>query len=199
MLILDLYASRLKREFDVWIAALCALLVSAKFVQMKYPSADSLNSATDNAYNYDKIINMEAKLLNTINWELMQYPVFEFLNFFLAQGCLFSTDRILSRDGSTTGVTVEHAANFRKYAEFFSDFCIQEGELLKVDAHLISCAIIAFTRKHINLQIIWTSEIESLVQASWSQIKDIYAIIESKYGDSFPDHAQNQRQLVRGR
>jgi hypothetical protein len=30
------------------LASLCSLLASAKFVQMKYPSADSLNSATNN-------------------------------------------------------------------------------------------------------------------------------------------------------
>jgi hypothetical protein len=51
---------------------------------MKYPSADSLNSATDNAYTYEIIIAMEAKLLSVMNWELLQYPTFEFINFFLA-------------------------------------------------------------------------------------------------------------------
>ena len=29
----------------------------------------------------------------------MQYPVFEFINLFLANGCLFESDRILQRDG----------------------------------------------------------------------------------------------------
>lgn len=84
VVVLDVYASREKREIDIWLAALCALLVSAKFVQMKYPSAESLNSATDNAYNYNLIIKGEANLLNVINWELLQYPVFEFVNHFLA-------------------------------------------------------------------------------------------------------------------
>lgn len=95
IVVLDLYASRERGEIDIWLAALCSLLVSAKFVQMKYPSADSLNSATDNAYTYEIIIAMEAKLLNVMNWELLQYPTFEFINFFLAQGCLFPNDHIL--------------------------------------------------------------------------------------------------------
>jgi hypothetical protein len=82
--IVDLFATREKKNFDIWLASLVALLVSAKFVQMKYPSADSLNSATGNAYTYDAIIKMEGYLLTIINWELLQYPVFEFLNFFLA-------------------------------------------------------------------------------------------------------------------
>jgi hypothetical protein len=71
VLVLDLYASREKQRFDIWLAALASLLASAKFVQMKYPSADSLNSATDNSYSYDKIVKMEAHLLETINWELL--------------------------------------------------------------------------------------------------------------------------------
>ena len=199
VLILDLYASKLKKEFDVWIAALCALLVSAKFVQMKYPSADSLNSATDNAYSYEKIVAMEAKLLSVIDWDLMQYPTFEYLNFFLAQGCFFSTDSVLLKDGGTQFVSSSHASNFRKYAEFFSDFCVQESDLLQVEADVLSAAIIAFTRKHLNLQVIWTNEIEKLTLCSWSKISNIYAKIEQKYAESFPDHARNQSRLVNGR
>lgn len=99
VLVLDLFASRERSEFDVWLAALAALLVSAKFVQMKYPSAESLNSATENSYTYNKIVEMEGHLLSVISWELLQYTVFDFLNFFLAQGCFFVTDKIISKVG----------------------------------------------------------------------------------------------------
>jgi hypothetical protein len=71
VLILDIYASREFQDFDIWLAALGALLVSAKFVQMKYPSADSLNSATDNSYTYENIIQVEGHLLGVISWELL--------------------------------------------------------------------------------------------------------------------------------
>lgn len=71
VLILDIYASREAQDFDIWLAALGALLVSAKFVQMKYPSADSLNSATDNSYTYENIIQVEGHLLAVISWELL--------------------------------------------------------------------------------------------------------------------------------
>ena len=84
MLLLDLYASRETHDFDSHLAALASLLVSAKFVQMKYPSADSLNSATDNSYSYDKIVRMEGHFLAVIGWELLQYTVLDFLNLFLA-------------------------------------------------------------------------------------------------------------------
>lgn len=58
--------------------------MSAKFVQMKYPSADSLNSATDHSYSYQQIITMEGRFLDTINWELLQYTPLDFVTFILA-------------------------------------------------------------------------------------------------------------------
>jgi hypothetical protein len=106
------------------LAALASLLVSAKFVQMKYPSADSLNSATDNSYSYDKIVKMEGHFLSVISWELLQYTVLDFLNLFLAQGCFFHSDKILGRSDKGTKPSIEQAVNMRKYAEFFTDFCI---------------------------------------------------------------------------
>jgi len=192
------YASRENKEIDIWLSALCALLVSAKFVQMKYPSADSLNQATDNAYTYDLIIAMEARLLNVINWELLQYPVFEFVNFFLAQGCLFPNDEILQRPGSaaeTVPATIEHAANIRKYAEFFTDFCVQESDLVAADAFLTTCAILAFTRKHLNLRVIWTEEMLKLTSLPFATIKTTFGYIEQKYSESFPDHARTQEKI----
>ena len=43
---------------------------------------------------------MEGRLLQVIDWQLLQYPVFEFINLFLANGCLFESDQILQRDGT---------------------------------------------------------------------------------------------------
>lgn len=201
-LVLDVYISREKRELDIWLSGLCALLVSAKFVQMKYPSADSLNSATNNAYSFDLIVQGEAKLLQSINWELLQYPVFEFVNFFLAQGCLFPNDKILHKPGASpelVQVTIEHASNLRKYAEFFTDFCVQESELVPTDALITTCAILAFTRKHLNIKVIWSEEMTMLTSCSLYQIKGTLTFIEKKYQDSFPDHAKNQERIVAGR
>jgi len=91
--VLDLFAARVgSPNFDVNLVSLASLLVSAKFVQMRYPSADSLNSACDYKYSYDKIVDMEGYLLEVINWDLSQYTVFEFLNFLLAHGCVLETD-----------------------------------------------------------------------------------------------------------
>ena len=95
---------------------------------MKYPSADSLNSAASNSYTFDQIIEMEGYVLKVIDWQLLQYPVFEFINLFLSHGCLFEGDMILQKEG-TESVPISHSATFnvRRYAEFFTDFTIQES------------------------------------------------------------------------
>jgi hypothetical protein len=77
----------------------------------------------------------------------------------------------------------------RKYAEFFTDFCIQEPDLLNINAQQLTCAILAFTRKHLNCEVIWPTEMEFLTFSPLKNFKDIYLLIESKYGESFPEHA----------
>jgi hypothetical protein len=67
--------------------------------------------------------------------------------------------------------------NMRKYAEFFADFVAQENELLTVDAHFLACAIIAFTRKHLNLSVIWPTEMELITFCSLANLKDIFDLI----------------------
>lgn len=68
VLVLDLYASKIGKQFDIVLASLGSLLASAKFVQMKYPCWESLNSATNNAYEKDDFIEMEGHILRVIDW-----------------------------------------------------------------------------------------------------------------------------------
>ena len=91
----------------------------------------------------------------------------------------------------TEDVGIKLIDNMRKYAEFFADFCAQENDLMGKDAHFLACAIIAFTRKHLNLAVVWPIEMELLCMCKLTSIKDIYEIIGTKYNDSFPDHALN--------
>lgn len=125
VLLLDLYATRVpKANFDIQLVSLASILVSSKFVQMRYPSADSLNSATGDAYTFDDIVGMEAHFLKVINWELFQYTVYDFIHLFLLHGVIFKSDRILgAQQSGDQRASINTATNIRKYAEFFADFC----------------------------------------------------------------------------
>ena len=107
-------------------------MISTKYHEMKYPSAQSLNSATRNSYSYEEIINMEGEILLVLKWDLLQYPVIEYVTLFLNQGCIFESDELLissqvspkNSRGNPNTINRTHAEYLRRYAEFFTDFCI---------------------------------------------------------------------------
>jgi hypothetical protein len=72
-------------------------------------------------------------------------------------------------------------ATMRKYAEFFTDFSVQESDLLNVPTQIVACSIIALTRKHLNCEVIWPWELSACTGLQFSRIKETYNIVEHKY------------------
>jgi hypothetical protein len=97
VLILDLYASQVSQInlSELQLLAVSCLMISTKYHEMKYPSAQSLNSATRNAYSSDYIIKKEGEIMKKINWDLLQYTVHDYVQLYLNQGCLFDSDEVL--------------------------------------------------------------------------------------------------------
>lgn len=151
-------------------------MISTKFHEMKYPSASSLNSATRNSYSYETIITKEGEILATIGWDLLRYTVLDYVHIFINQGCLFETDSIaastssvnmngktpLGLSSSNRSITVQNSEYLRRYAEFFTDFCIQEESFLYVNYLYLACAIIAFSRRYSKVNVIYPKELELL-------------------------------------
>jgi len=164
---MDVYSSKMpkNKDYDTILISLCCLLISTKFLQIKYPGADALNDMVHRRYTADLIIAMEGKVLETIDWDLMAYPIYDYVKMFISQGCLFENEEILRNASSQEEQkerdrrpTPELAAHFKKYAEFFADFCLYQESLMTVDAYNLSCAIVAYTRKYMGVAIIWSTE-----------------------------------------
>lgn len=68
-----------------------------------------------------------------------------------------------------------------------------------MDAHVLTCAILAFTRKHLNIKFVWTDEMVKLTGCTLDRLKPTLAFIERKYKESFPDHAKAQEKCVGNR
>lgn len=68
--LMDLYSSKIpkNKEYDTLLISLCCLLISSKYLQIKYPGADALNYQVGNRYNPDLIIATEGKVLEIIDW-----------------------------------------------------------------------------------------------------------------------------------
>lgn len=69
---------------------------------------------------------------------------------------------------------------------------------MKVEPLLLAIAIIAVTRKHMNLEIVWTEEMSLLTTRKLSQFQDIFAFIDKRYAQNFPDSVAFQAKVVRG-
>ncbi len=193
--LMDIYSSKMPkdREYDTILIQIVCLLISTKYLQIKYPGADALNDMVQRRYTKDFIIHMEGQVLATLNWNLMVYPVFDYVRLFIGQGCLFENEDILSAESKAKEKpTSQLASHFRKYAEFFADFCQYQESLMTVDPYLLTCSIVAYTRKFMGVAVIWSQEIEIMTQTQFSQFKDIYSILEKKYTENFPDHAKSQ-------
>jgi hypothetical protein len=63
---------------------------------------------------------------------------------------------------------------------------------MTVDPYLLSCAIVAYTRKYMGVAIIWRNELELLTKCTFHHFRELYLIIESKYKENFPEHANSQ-------
>ena len=197
---MDLYSSKVKEaEYDTLLISLVCLLISTKYLQIKYPGADALNEKVDGRYDPDYIVEMEGMVLAKIDWNLMVYPIYDYVRLFISQGCLFEDEDVYQIPVSTDFERTECykpsnrlAENFKKYAEFFADFCLYQECFMTVDPYLLACAIIAYTRKYMGVAVIWTQELEYLTKCNLHHFRDLYLIIESRYTENFPHHAQQQ-------
>ena len=94
---MDLYSSKMNgvRDYDTLLISLVCLLISTKYLQIKYPGADTLNDMVNRRYTGDLIITMEGRVLDTIDWQLMVFPIYDYVKLFISQGCLFENEDIL--------------------------------------------------------------------------------------------------------
>jgi len=153
-------------------------------------------------YSAQLIIDTEGLVLEVIDWNLMVFSIYDYVKLFISQGCLFENEEILKASENVDNVlddsTIRErpssklAEHFKKYAEFFADFCMYQECFITVDPYYLACAILAYTRKFMGVAIIWPMELEMLTQCTVHHFRDLYLIIESKYTDNFPKHAKSQ-------
>lgn len=183
---MDLYSSKMPfdREYDTLLISLACFLISCKYHQYQYPEANTLNHMAGKRYPGDTIVEMEGKVLDTIEWQLMVYTIYDYVKLFISQGYLFENEDILQdqshkpsegQDEPNRGKvnqvrvkpTAELAEQFKKYAEFFADFCLYQECFITADPYLLACSIIAYTRKYMGVAIIWPTELELLTKCTF--------------------------------
>jgi hypothetical protein len=126
-------------------------------------------------------------VLHTIEWQLMHFPAYEYLQVFLVQGCLFLGEKILKVDQSRPNKEILQL--FNKYAEFFADYSNYQSCFIKEDPYIMACGIIAYARKFVGVAVIWSHEMIVLTNCHFGQIQKVFHQLDNLYKASFPDHA----------
>lgn len=83
---MDLYSAKMdpNEEYDTKLISLCCLLISTKYLQIKYPGADALGERANNKYDADTIIYTEGVVLEKIDWNLMVYTFYDYVRLFVS-------------------------------------------------------------------------------------------------------------------
>ena len=117
VLMMDIYTSQTThlaqplREAELQLVAVSCLMISTKYYEMKYPSAQSLNTACRNQYSQQQVIDMEGQVLKVAEWELLRYTILDYVELFMNQGCLFESDELITSSGQVTSFSNEKNRN----------------------------------------------------------------------------------------
>jgi hypothetical protein len=147
-----------------------------------------LNDIMQTSFTYEDFINLEELMLDTITWNLSYTTTFDFLQHFLAQGCLFSTDQILNKESWIK--PGNKASQFLKsYASFFSIMCQQNHSFLQYEPMLLACGIIMAARKMIRTKDKWPTALDFICgQPQISKVKRCMNHIFEFHEEAFPEH-----------
>jgi hypothetical protein len=81
----------------IQLVAVVCMLLSAKYLEKTYPGVQKLNSIIQSPFAYDDFIAMEQNILRVLDWEMFLITPFDIVNHFLAQGVIFTSDRVWSK------------------------------------------------------------------------------------------------------
>ncbi len=128
---------------------------------------------------------MEATILNSLDFGLHRYTTYDLCMFLYTQGVLFPGDQIVS-NGKSNSPNPKVVGYFRRFVEFFCDFCLQEVCFIDVDFYLLACSVLASARKQMHVSPVWGPEMELLTGVKIPQMHNVLELIDLKYRLLFP-------------
>jgi len=174
----------------VQLVAVVSLLISSKYLEKSYPGVMKLNELIKSPFEYEDYMALEQQMMERLHWNLTFTTTYDFIQHFLCQGILFSTDKIYN-SGNYIAPGMKAAAFAKQYAEFFSIMCQQNHSFLQYEPLTLACGIIMAARKMIRIKQKWSSELQAMIEGrvKESKIKRCMAHIFEYYEETFPDHA----------
>jgi hypothetical protein len=100
----------------------------------------------------------------------------------MAQGIIYSSDQI-AQSGNLVQLEpdIKTVKLLEKYIDFFSLLSVQDHKLVNTNHYLIACSIASASRKHCNIQPIWSQELIQLTGLQHAHFSNIEKRIISKF------------------
>jgi len=147
------------------LVAVACILAAAKHEEMesKAPSVPDLNYCCKNIYTAQIICKMEVLLLNILNWELMLLTPRHFLQTFFGRGASsIYPDDLIGNDQVSFDKHLLVQRYLRKYAEFFTDLCLQDHNFSSYLPSIVASSAIASARRQLKLTPVWPKRLRKL-------------------------------------
>lgn len=135
----------------------------------KLPSYKDFVEFCKGVYPVELFKKTETLILETLDWNIKTVTPFQFIQFYLSKGCVFSTDRSMIRN-----IDSKLLRYLRKYSEFFNDISLRNYDFNAYNSNLIACSAICGARKAVGLHPIWSPEMQELTDVSWRDIESCY-------------------------
>lgn len=147
------------------LVAVACMLAAAKHEEMetKVPSVQELNHCCKNMFTAPLICKMEVMILNLLNWELMVLTPRHFLETFLARGAAgIYPDDLLNEAMVPFDKHQLLQQYLRKYAEFFTDFCLHEHSFCNYTPSIVASSSLAAARKKLKITPLWPNRLNEM-------------------------------------
>ena len=153
---------------NLQIVALICLMLAAKHEEQEsyVPQLKKINMYTNYSYSIDTIRDMEAHILQALQWKLCSVVPLHFVQYYLCCDLVFDEDKC---NGQSADRNTHRRV--RRYVDFFIDICQQEYEFTKHLPSVIAATVIAASRRAMLIEPIWNMK---LTQMTGYETNDLY-------------------------
>ena len=143
---------------------------------------------SDTRLNSKKLKKVEMDILKTLDWKVNVITPFHFVEFYNAQGVVFSSDTLNSSK------KLEKAVEYvKRYSEVFAELVLLHDQFLVYSVPNLGASCIAAARKAVGFKLVWNPELQELTKFSFeklccNKIWEVYRklFLESMYSSGVP-------------
>ena len=147
------------------------------------PSLSSINGYhPDLDFTVADMLHYELSVLNVLDWKVWVPTSVHFVSHWVAQGVVYEDDVMDERPCPAKAIKY-----VRRYAEFFSELCLQKYSFRKYKDSLLGAAYVYCGRKALRLLPLWCENLRRITTYSERDIEECAREVWSFYMEQFPN------------